>query len=59
MNISECHEAVTGEVQFEYLEKFFIKNVFRHWNKFLMDMFTALSLLEFKKHLDNAFRRMV
>lgn len=43
----------------DILKRFFTQRVSGHWNRLLREVVIAPSLIEFKKHLDNALRHMV
>lgn len=40
-------------------DKILQQRVVKQWNRLSREVVVALSLLKFKKHLDNAFRHMV
>lgn len=41
------------------MERFFTERVARYWDRLPRAVISALSLLEFKKHVDNALRHRV
>ena len=48
-----------GRVRLGVRERFFTKRVVGYWDRLPRAAVTALSLTEFKKHLDNALRHRV
>lgn len=46
-----------GRVRLGVKKRFCIQRVVRHWDRLLRDVVIALSLREFKKHLDNTSRQ--
>lgn len=51
--------AAIREGQAGYQERFFPESVVRHWSTVPKTVIMALSLLEFRKHLDNTLRHLV
>jgi len=48
-----------GKFRLDIRKRFFNGRVVGHWNRLPMEVVTALSLSEFKEHLDNALSHMV
>ena len=48
-----------GRVRLGVRERFCTQRVVGHWDRLPKELVMALSLLEFKKHLDNALRHVV
>ena len=50
---------MTVRFRLDIRKRFFSQRVVGHWNRLSREVVVALSLLKFKKHLDNAFRHVV
>ena len=48
-----------GRLRLDIRKRFFTERVVAHWNRLSRDVVMALSLSEFKKHLDCALSHMV
>ncbi|KAJ7398975.1 hypothetical protein BTVI_119701 [Pitangus sulphuratus] len=48
-----------GRFRLDIRKRFFTQRVVEHWNRLPREVITAPNLSEFRKHLDNAFRRVV